>query len=71
MGLPRKEDTSWSYLSDIPDVNGLINADCLRGKEDGNHVFIPCLYHLANFIKLINIGWEVNVSEPNFPSDGV
>ena len=32
---------------------------------------IPCLYHLENFPKLINIGWGVSVSEPKFTSDGV
>ena len=40
-----------------------------RGKEDGSHVVIPCLYHLANFSKLINIGWRVIVSETKFTSD--
>ena len=30
---------------------------------------IPCLCHLDNFPKLINIGWRV--SEPKFTSDGV
>ena len=42
-----------------------------RGKEDGSYVVIPCLYHLENFSKLINIGWGVSVSEPKFTSDGV
>ena len=32
---------------------------------------IPCLYHLENFPKLINIGWGVSFSEPKFTSDGV
>ena len=32
---------------------------------------IPCLDHLANFSKIINIGWGVSVSEPKFKSDGV
>ena len=32
---------------------------------------IPCLYHLANFSRVINIGWGVSVIEPNFTSDGV
>ena len=32
---------------------------------------IPCLYYLAKFPKLINIGWGVSVSEPKFTSDGV
>ena len=34
-------------------------------------MFIPCLYHLENFPKIINIGWGVSVSEPKFKSDGV
>ena len=34
-------------------------------------MFIPCLYHLVNFPKLINIGWGVSVSEPKFTGDGV
>ena len=32
---------------------------------------IPCLYHLVNFPKLINIGWGVSVIEPKFTGDGV
>ena len=32
---------------------------------------IPCLYHMANFPKLINIGWGVSVSEPKLMSDGI
>ena len=32
---------------------------------------IPCLYHMAKFPKLINIGWGVSVSEPKFTSDVV
>ena len=32
---------------------------------------IPCLYHLENFPKLINIGWGVSFSEPKFIIDGV
>ena len=35
------------------------------------HVVIPCLYHLANLPKIINIGWGVSVSEPKFTSDFV
>ena len=42
-----------------------------RGKEDESHVVIPCLYHMANFPKLINIGWGASGSEPKFTSDGV
>ena len=30
-----------------------------------------CLYHLANFPKLINIGWGVSISKPKSTSDGV
>ena len=32
---------------------------------------IPCLYHMDNFPKLINIGWGVSVSETKFMSDGL
>ena len=45
-----------SCPSDMPDGNGLVEADFPRGKKDGSHVVIPCLYHLANLTKLINIG---------------
>ena len=55
----------------MPDGHGLFEADFPRGKEDGSHVVIPCLYHLVNFPKLINIGWRVSVSELKFTSDGV
>ena len=71
MGLPKAKYPSWAYPSVIPDGHGLIEADCPRGKEDKSHMVIPCLYHLANLPKLINIGWGVSVSEPNFTSDVV
>ena len=32
---------------------------------------IPCLYHLDKIPKLINIGWGLIFSEPNFTSDGI
>ena len=53
------------------DGHRLVEADFPRGKEDGGHVVIPCLYHLANFPKPINIGWGVSVIEPKFMSDAV
>ena len=65
MGLPRIEDPSWACPSAMPDGHGIVEEDFPRGKEDGSHVVIPCLYHLAKFPKLINIGWGlvlVNVS---------
>ena len=71
MGLLRKEDPSCACPSDMLDGQGIVEADFPRGKEDGSHVVIPYLYHMANFPKLINIGWGVSVSEPNFMSDGV
>ena len=55
----------------MPDGHVLVEADLPRGKEYVIHVVIPCLYHLANFPKLINIGWGVSVSEPKFTSDGI
>ena len=55
----------------MPDVNVFVEAYLPRGKEYGSHVVIPCLYHLANFPNLINIGWWVSVSEPRFTSDCV
>ena len=55
----------------MPDGHVLVEVDFPRGKEDGTNVVIPCLYHLANFPKPINIGWGVSVSEPKFTSDGV
>ena len=55
----------------MPDVHGIVEVDFPRGKEDGSHVVIPCYNHMTNFPKLINIGWEVSVSEPKFTSDGV
>ena len=70
MGLPRTDDLSWACPSAIPDGHGLVEADFPRGKEYGSRVVIPCLYHLVDFPKLINIGWGVSVSEPKFMSDG-
>ena len=55
----------------MTDGNGLVKADLQRGKEDGSHVEIPCLYHLENLPKLIKIGLGVSVSEPKFTSDGI
>ena len=55
----------------MPDVNGLVEAYFPRGKEDGIHVVIPCLYHLEILPKPINIGWGFSISEPRFTSDGV
>ena len=69
MELPRKEDPSWACPSAMPYGHVLVEADFPRGKEDGSHVVIPCLYHLDNLPKLINIGWGVSVSEPKFTSD--
>ena len=71
MGLPSTEDPSWEFPYAMPDGHGLVKADFPRGKEYGSHVVIPCLYHLKNLPKLINIGWGVGVSEPKFMSDGV
>ena len=71
MGLPRTEDTSWECPSDMPYGHGIVEADCPRGKEDVSQVVIPCLYHLENLPKLINIWWGVSVSEPKFMSDGI
>ena len=71
MGVPRKEYPYWACPYAIPDGHGLVKADWPRGKEDESNVVIPCLYHLANLTKHINIGWGVSVSEPNFTSDGV
>ena len=70
MGLQRTEDKTWACPSDMTDGDVLVKADFLRGREDGIHVVITCLYHLANLPKLINIGWGVSVSEPKFTSDG-
>ena len=55
----------------MPDGHELVEEYCPRGKEYEIHVVIPCLYHLYNFPKLINIGWGISVSEPKFTSDGV
>ena len=71
MGIHRTEDPSWARPSDIPDGHRLVKTDLPRGKEDGSHVVIPCLYHMANLPKLINIGWGVSVIEPKFTSNGV
>ena len=71
MGIPGTEDPSWACTYDMSDIHGLVEADFKRGKEDGSHVVIPCIYHLEIFPKLINIVWAVSVSEPKFTSDGV
>ena len=55
----------------MPYGHVLVKAYCLRDKEDGSRVVIPCLYHLANFPRLIKIWWGVSVIEPKFTSDGV
>ena len=55
----------------MPYGHELVEVDFPRGKEDESHVVIPCLYHLANFPKLINIGWGVSDIEPKFTSDCV
>ena len=71
MGLPRTEDPSWKCLSDMLYGHGLVEVDSPRVDEYGSYVVIPCLNHLENLPKLINIGWGVSVSEPKFTSDGV
>ena len=71
MGIPRTEDPSWACPSYIPDGHRLVEAYLPRGKKYEIHVVIPCLYHLANFPKLINIGWGVSISGPRCTSDGV
>ena len=71
MGLPRTEDLSWEFPSSIPDGHRLVETYLPRGKKYKIYVVIPCLYHLANFPKLINIGWGDSVSKPRFTSDGV
>ena len=58
----RTKDTSWACQSAIPDGHGLVKEYLPRGKEDGSHVIITCLYHLENLPKFINIGWGVSVS---------
>ena len=55
----------------MPDGHVLVKAYLPRGKEYGSHVVIPCLYHLANFPKFINIGWGFSISEPKFTSYGI
>ena len=57
MGILRTEDTSWECPYAMSDGHGLVDAYLSGFKEDGIHVVIPCLYHLENFPKLINIGW--------------
>ena len=69
MGLPRTEYPSWACPPAMSDGHGLVEAYYPRGKEYGSHAVIPCLYHLDNLPKLINIGWGVSVSEPKFTSD--
>ena len=71
VGLSRTEYPSWECPSAIPDGHGLIEEYRPIGKEDGSHVVILRLYHIANLPKLINIGWGVSVSEPKFTSDGI
>ena len=53
----------------MPDGHGLVKEYFPRGKEYGIHVFMPCLYHMDNLSKLINVGWGFNVSGPKFTSD--
>ena len=65
------EYPSWSCPSTISGGHVLVGADFSIDKEDGSYVVIPCLYRLANFPKLINIGRRVSVSESKFTSDGV
>ena len=69
MGLLRTEDTYWECPFAMLDVHGLAKVYFPRGKEDGSHVVIPCLYYLEIFQKVINIRWRVSVSEPKFKSD--
>ena len=71
MGILRTEYPSWACPSNIPYGYQLFEEDLSRGKEDGSHVVIPCLYHLANLPKLINIGWGVSVSKPKFTINDV
>ena len=70
-GLLRTKYPPWACPSAMPDGHGLVEADFPRGKEDGSHVVIPFIYHLANLPKLINIRWGIIVSEPKFTGDGV
>ena len=69
MGIPRTEDPSWVYPSDMPDGHGLAKESCPRSKEYGSHVVISCLYHMANLPKLINKGLGDSVREPKFMSN--
>ena len=48
----------------------LAKSDFPRGREDGSHVVISCINHLAALPKLINLGWGVSVSETKFTNDG-
>ena len=67
MGLTRTEDPSCACPYARPDENGLVEADCPRGKEYRSDVVIPFLYHLENFPKLINI-WGGGVVLVNLSS---
>ena len=71
MVLPSTEDPSWACPSSMPDGYGLVEVDPPRVNEYGSHVVIPCLYHLVNLPKLMNIGWGGSVTEPKFTSDSV
>ena len=71
MGLPRTEDPSWKCLSDMLYGHVLVEVDSPRVDEYGSYVVIPCLHHLNNLPKLINIGWGVSFIEPKFNSYGV
>ena len=57
MGIPRTEDPYWTCPSYITDGHGLFEVYFPRGKDDGIYMVIPCLYHMENFPKPINIGW--------------
>ena len=65
------EDTLWVCPYAMLDGHGITETYFSRGKEYGINGIIPCLYHLENLTKLINIGWGVSFSEPKFKSDGV
>ena len=69
--LPGTENQSWESPSEMPDGHVLVEKDYPRSKEDGSRLFIPCLYHLGNFPRLINKGWGVSVIKTKFMSDGV
>ena len=55
----------------MPDGHGLIESYCPRDKENGSHVVIPCIYHLENLPKLINVGWGVSISGHKFTTDDI